>query len=196
MGFGERTDPIEKWQVESECMIKLTPMLTEDRNASTDKGCLMAMVPKEYCEKLMKASYKMITDEQLYVEGTEFGREKECHVTVLYGFVPDLNELQIRQLLKGQKPFMVELVGVDKFENNPQFDVVKYQVESPTLRQLNEAAKKYPNQNDYPDYKPHLTIAYVQKGTFPNNAQGIRIPIPIRQICYSPASGAKSYYDL
>ena len=85
---------------------------------------------------------------------------------------------------------------MDKFDTHPSYDVVKYRIKSPVLDSLHEAAGKYPNQDDYPEYHPHMTIAYVKKGTFPHIKEGINIKIPIREICYSPISGGKSYFDL
>jgi len=171
--------------------------LTEDRNASVDKGALMAMVDKEYSEPLNRFGEKLIPESHLYKVGSEFGREKESHVTIRYGFLPDLNELQLRRVLELVKPFNIVIIGIDKFENPKEgFDVVKFTVESPVLRQLNAFTKQFPNEDKYPDYKPHMTIAYVKPGSFTKVVSGMNIQIPIRRICYSPAKGEKSYFDL
>jgi 2'-5' RNA ligase len=171
--------------------------LTEDRNASTDKGCLMAMVDKEYAAPLNRFGDKLIPESQLYKVGSEFGREKECHCTIRYGFFPDLNELQLRRVLEIAKPFIITITGIDKFENPKEgFDVVKFTVESPVLRQLNAYTKQFPNEDKYPTYRAHMTIAYVKPDSFTKVVTGMNIQIPIRRICYSPAKGEKSYYDL
>lgn len=177
-------------------MINLKILLTEDRNNSVSHGCLMAMIPKDVSEKILNFGKRVIGEDQLYTEGTEFGRELESHVTVKYGFTKDLNELEIRQLLKEQKPFMVEIFGLDKFTSNPKFDVAVFKVSSPVLSKLNEAASKFPNADEYPEYRPHMTLAYVQKGKFPFMKENLRLKVPIRTLCYSPISGAKSYFDL
>ena len=170
-------------------------LLNEDREASIDRGCLMAMIDEEYSKILNKFNHKLIPDEDLYIEGNEFGREKECHVTIKYGFFPDLNELSLRYILKGQKTFMINLKSISIFENE-LFDVVKFDVESLTLTRLNKLASEYPNDDKYPEYHPHMTIAYVKKGTFKLSKDGIKLNIPIKQICYSPISGGKSYFEL
>ena len=177
-------------------MMTLKTMLTENRNSSVRKGCLMAMVSKEDTEKLLKFNKQLIAEENLYLEGNEYGRETECHVTIRYGFLKDLNELEIRQLLKGQKKFMMEIYGLDKFDTHPSYDVAMFKVSSPVLKQLNEASGIYLNETDYPDYNPHLTLAYVQKGKFPHKKEGFRLSVPVKEICYSPISGAKSYFPL
>ena len=45
-------------------------------------------------------------------------------------------------------------------------------------------------------YKPHATLAYVKRGTFSFVKENMKLRVPIRTLCYSPISGAKTYYDL
>lgn len=178
-------------------IIKLKPMLNEDRNDSADKGCLMAMILEPQRQALLNFGNKLVREEDLYVVGDEFGREKETHVTILYGFVPDLDKSQVVQIIHNVKPFTLTLTGVDTFKNEKEgFDVVKFSVESPELRRLNAEAQKFPNQNDYPDYRPHMTIAYVKPGTFKETRNGLKIEVPIRQVCYSSSKKQKLYVNL
>ena len=177
-------------------MINLREMLTENRDASARRGCLMAMLSKEDTAKILKFSKQLIKDEDLYLEGNEYGRENESHVTIRYGFINDLNEIEIRQLLKGHKPFVVEIEGLDKFDTHPSYDVAMFKVSSPVLRKLNEMSGIHLNECDYPDYNPHLTLAYVQKGRFNKIKEGLQIKALIKEICYSPISGTKSYFTL
>jgi 2'-5' RNA ligase len=175
-------------------MINMNRLLLEKRNSSVDRGCLMAMIDGEFCHTLIKYNKRLVPEDILYKEGSEFGREEECHITIKYGFLPDLNELQIREILKGQKPFSATLKKLNIFQNDP-FDVVKFEVESDVLRKLNEKSSKFPNDDKYPQYNPHMTLAYVQKGSFPFT-KDVNIVIPISSVCYSPIKGSKSYFDL
>jgi hypothetical protein len=180
-------------------MINLKTMLSEDRGSdSVEYGCLMALVPDNYSEIINKFNNMMIPEEDLYKEGDEYGREMETHITILYGFTKELNELDVRRLLKNQNPFWITLTGISKFESKDKpYDVVKYNVESEVLHMLHELAKKmYPNVQTFPEYHPHMTIAYVKKGTFPHDKEGLDIQIPIKQVFYSTANQVKSYYDL
>lgn len=177
-------------------MINVKNTLLENRNKSVSKGCLMAMVPKKYAEAILRFNHKLIKEEDLYTEGTEYGREIEPHITIRYGFLKDLNELDIRQLLKGHKPFMVEIYGLNRFDPSPKYDVAMFKTSSPVLKQLNELSGIYPNECDYDEYRPHLTLAYVQKGKFPHVKEGFKLNVPISEICYSPISGGKSYFEL
>ena len=177
-------------------MINLKEMVNENRDATAKKGCLMAMIPKESSDSILKFSKQLINNNDLYVENGEYGRETESHVTIRYGFLKDLNELEVRQLLKGQKPFVVELTGLDKFVSSPQYDVAMFKVNSPVLKKLNELSGIYLNENDYPEYNPHLILAYVQKGKFSHIKEGLKLKVSIREICYSPIQGGKSYFRL
>ena len=178
-------------------MINLKEMLMEDRsNQTAKKGCLMAMLSEEDTAKILKFSKQLINDEDLYLEDNEYGRESESHVTIRYGFLKDLNELEIRHLIQGQKSFMMEIFGLDKFASHPNYDVAVFKVNSPVLKKLNELSGIHLNENEYPDYNPHLTLAYVQKGKFNRIKEGLKLNVLVKKLCYSPISGGKSYFDL
>jgi 2'-5' RNA ligase len=172
-------------------------MLLEDRSkATTRKGCLMAMLSKEDTQTIVDFGKKLIKEEHLYTENGEFGRETKGHITIRYGFTKDLNELDIRQLLKGHKQFIAEIEGLDIFDPHPNYNVSMFKVNSPVLKLLNEISNIYPNENDYPDYTPHITLAYTKKDAPVVRKEGLKLQVPIREICYSPIAGGKSYFTL
>jgi 2'-5' RNA ligase len=173
-------------------MIKLK-LLLEGRY---DYGCVMAIVDEEFARKILDFNYDLIDEDSLYKKGKDFGREQHCHVTVKYGLTKSYSETQIKRMLKDVSPFKLKITGLSLFENE-DFDVVKFDVKCKELEKLNEKLSKLPNEDSYPDYHPHLTLAYVKKGlgkkfvkknkTFSN--------VPINYIQYSDA-GDKSYYNL
>lgn len=178
-------------------MIKLGEMLTENRDLSARRGCLMCMVSKKDSDLIVEFGKRLIKDEDLYVENNEYGRESSpCHITLRYGFLKDLNELEIRQLLQNQKPFMVEIIGLNKFENPPKYSVSVFKVNSPVLKQLNEMSGIYLNENDYPEYLPHLTLCYTKPNANIPVKEGLKLKTLITEICYSPIQGGKSYFNL
>jgi 2'-5' RNA ligase len=178
-------------------MINIKNVLLEDRsNQTAKKGCLMAMISKESVAPILKFNKQLINEEDLYIEENEYGRETKPHITIRYGFLKDLNELDIRQLLKGHKKFMVEIYGLNKFDTHPKYDVAMFKVSSPVLKQLNELSGIYLNESNYIEYFPHITLSYLKKGTFPYVKEGFSIKIPIKTICYSPICGGKSYFEL
>lgn len=134
--------------------------MTKEENR---KGCLMAMVNEKYAKLIQAWSMKHIPDNILYIEGSDYGREKETHATILYGFTRDLTSAEVQNIVKDTKPFLIKVVGTNVF-NNPQYDVITLKVQSPELDRLNGLCKKYPFQSNYPKYNPHITLAYVQPG--------------------------------
>jgi 2'-5' RNA ligase len=91
--------------------------------------------------------------------------KNKAHVTILYGLHNDIPKEEIEKVIKnidGNK-FKIKLKDVSYFET-PNYDVVKIAVEDEYLMELNKEFKKFPFSSDYPDYKPHITLAYVNKG--------------------------------
>ncbi len=92
------------------------------------------------------------------------GREKEPHVTALYGLTGN-DPAVVREAIAGTGPVKFKLGKLSLFENaDKPYDVLKVDVISPDLHALNAKLRKLPNETDFPDYHPHLTLAYVKKG--------------------------------
>lgn len=107
-----------------------------------------------------------IPDSDIYVdESGEKGRERAPHVTVKYGLEGDMDTTRLEDIAAEVKPFPVVMGVVSLFTTNPKYDVVKISVESPQLHILNKMLSALPNADKYPDYSPHITVAYVKKGS-------------------------------
>lgn len=115
---------------------------------------------------------KSIPETDLYhgEQGTDsygtsgYGIEDESHVTALYGITHD-DAKAIRERVKGNGPVKFTLGKITKFSNpDAPYDVLKIDVAGKDLHAINATLKKEPYQSDYPDYHPHITIAYVKKG--------------------------------
>lgn len=163
-----------------------------------DYGCVMANIDEDDSRKLIDFNYKTISEDILYIDENDnsFGREQHPHVTIKYGLVQSYTEDQIRQLLRQVTPFDIQVRGISIFENE-KFDVVKFDVDGPELRKLNEIFSSLPNHDEYPTYNPHMTIAYVKKGM---GKRFVKTPgkfarIPVRTIVYSDR-GNRSYINL
>jgi 2'-5' RNA ligase len=99
-------------------------------------------------------------------ELTEDGREDQPHITVKFGLHDDVPDA-VRELLAGEKPITAKLGKISIFpaKEGSDFDVVKVDVESPDLHRLNQKiADARPVTDTHPEYKPHVTIAYVKPG--------------------------------
>ena len=94
------------------------------------------------------------------------GREMEPHITVKYGLLtPDVPP-ELKEIAQRTPPFPIFMGSITLFTTNPEFDVVKIDVESPWLRRLNQQiSDAVPHEDTHPVYNPHITLAYVEKGT-------------------------------
>lgn len=161
-------------------------------NHKNEYGCLMAIAHPTYGPHIVKFGKTVIPQQILYTKPDDdsYGYDNEPHVTVKYGFAPDLSKHDLAAILKGIKPFNIILHALSQF-NNPEFDVVKFDAESPVLRELRSRADIFPNEDKYPEYKPHMTLAYVQPKSFVHAKENLSISVPITEIKYSGIDGRK-----
>ncbi len=116
-------------------------------------------LPPEIADQII-AFGKRIPDADL----ADDGREDTPHITVKFG-LHGADPKFAREALAGEKPATVKFGKVSLFETNPDFDVVKVDIESPDLHRLNKkVAESQPVTDTHPTYQPHATIAYVKKG--------------------------------
>lgn len=127
-------------------------------------GCLMTFFDIPTWEDKILAK---IDQEDLYEEEEGYGLEHEPHTTVLFGFHDDEVDYEdvIQEVREScSKPLRVEIKGASCFENE-KFDVLKFDVDGEDLHRLNGVMREsFPYTNDYPDYHPHMTIAYLKPG--------------------------------
>lgn len=86
------------------------------------------------------------------------------HVTVRYGLFPQTGLAEAVQAIlrkRGLPEFRIKSLSV--FEQ-PEEDVLKFDVQSDTLTEWNRLLGSLPNIQTY-EYHPHLTVAYLKKGT-------------------------------
>ena len=157
----------------------------------------MCYVSRDMTPKLIEIGKKLVKDSQLYTEPNEdYGRETEPHVTIKYGFLPDLTADEVKKILTGVKKFSVTASGISTFSPE-KFDVVKFDiVPNGQLLALRKLADAFPNKDEHPQFHPHLTIAYVKKGSFPNKVTGKNIIFTIDRMVYSTSQSVKTEYKL
>jgi len=146
---------------------------TNPTEAQKELSSTQIDIPKED-ERLFIDFANSIPEDELYIPKEEdkpegfnayngYGRETEPHVTVLYGLTRH-RPRQVTRLVKDFGEVSMEFAKTSLFESK-EYDVLKVEVKSETLKKLNKLLTdnvKY--ENDHPDYKPHLTIAYLKKG--------------------------------
>lgn len=137
----------------------LTEATTDTQDRTFDYSSTQLNLPVAEAQKVSEFA-NSIPEQELNTE--EGGRESEPHVTVLYG-LETTDQADIAPLLEGVEPIEVELGDVSVFENEG-YDVLKIDVISKQLEDLHakiDEALDTPG-NNFPDYQPHVTIAYLK----------------------------------
>jgi hypothetical protein len=155
-----------------------------------------ANLPTEQAQKVLSVGKSLIPESELYTdpEDPSFGREDKPHVTVKYGLHTNDGK-EVSKILAGEKPFEAKLGKITIFpggEDTP-YDVVKADVESPELHKLNKLIADSTEVTDtHPEYKPHVTLAYVKKGEgekYVGRTDLEGTPFPVNSIMFSAKDG-------
>jgi 2'-5' RNA ligase len=131
-----------------------------------DYSCIMINLPEDLADQIIAWGKQQIPEESLFVDkdGGK-GREDEIHVTVKYGLFDAMPSPELRELFRNTSPFEISLMPISLFRQDDH-DVVKMDVTSAQLHTLNrEVCSVAPYHDDFPEYHPHITIAYAKKGT-------------------------------
>ncbi len=178
-----------------------TALLKEGKHKThkNEYGCLMVYldVAKEDWNNLQD----MIDDDDLYIdkEDPSYGRETEPHATVLFGFHADVEDEDIEKEIDKVKTPKIGFKGISAFSNE-KFDVLKFDVDSEDMHKMNAKFKKFPHTNNFPDYHPHVTIAYLKPKTadkYIKKMKGMEdMPIKLDKLVYSKPDGDKKTYEL
>lgn len=175
---------------------ELELVVTASKATSPKYGCLMAMIPA-----LQQATSKW-SDKLAEGSLAEDGVETEPHVTVLYGFALGFDTSRLARFLKDNGSAKLVLGSISRFEC-PDYDVLKVDVESPALERLHgELAEEF-NAEVTPSkhaYHPHLTLAYIQKGTnkeLDGDDSFDGLTFTVSQLLYSlPDKQGRTFVDL
>lgn len=180
---------------------KLREALLKKPKRQYEYGCVM--VGLDLDSKEWNAVQEMIEDDDIYngegeTEGS-FGRELDPHVTILFGVHKEVPDEDVESMIDDIEKPELTLQKVSTFENK-LFDVLKFDVESEDLHELNKKFKTLPHTTDYPDYHPHATICYLKKGKadkYKKKMKGVEpIVVTPDKILYSKPDGTKKNYDI
>jgi len=159
-------------------------------------GCVMIEVPVSNWDELTNS----IDPKDVYTGGDDsHGIQEYPHLTLLYGLEKDVTEDQVKSILdKFNGELHIDIDGINLFENE-QFDVLKFNVVSDSgLQELHDELSKLPNNDKFPTYKPHITIAYLNKGegkkyVNPNYKYSVK---NINKIVYSRPNSEKVIFEI
>ena len=165
-------------------------------STSYDYGCVMVEVPVTNWNEIISTINK---DDLYEVEGENYGIQQNPHLTLLYGLKSNITKEQVEQVLAktiDNDKVIIEIENIDTFEND-NFDVVKFNIKkTEQLQKLFDSLSELPNENTFPDYKPHMTIAYVKKGLGKKYTKPYSHKVSSNEICYSMANGEKIYFEI
>jgi len=164
-------------------------------------SCAMLNLNDYITQLITEWAKENIPEEALYIDldnGIE-GYETTSHVTVKYGLHdPDPNNLT--KLVNGYGSINIQCGNIDIFDNNPSFDVLKINIKSDQLMELNKLICDNMEYTDKFDvYIPHATIAYVKKGScdkFINSPVFNKLVDRIDEIYFTSRSGDEFYIKL
>lgn len=163
-----------------------------------ESGCVMAMINVTNWDELTSHFDK---DDVYKPEVSRYGIETDPHITILYGFHSNkIDDSEIESIIRSVDgdDIKIDITGIEIFEDNPEFDVVKMTVKSDYLNKLHDELSKLPNSDKYPTYQPHITMAYIKKGrgkkyelsNYKHHIDGIH------NIVYSKPDGEKIQWEI
>lgn len=157
------TKPGTNWEIIEKPTPKPKPAPTAPALVH-DYSSTQVNLPPESAKKVVKYSQN-IPDAEIYIDPKDpsFGREEHPHITVKYG-LHTTDPKKIEPLLSGIGPIKAKMGKISVFESD-KYDTLKIDIESPELHALNKKiADSLEVTDTYPTYKPHATIAYLEKG--------------------------------
>lgn len=142
-------------------MQKLAGIILEDKQTFSF-GCAMLYFDLPEMEDI----HKIISPDDIYTQEGDrsYGLEDEPHCTLLYGLHEEVTTENIKEILDKYTYSTIIAHNASLFEN-PDYDVLKFDIKGDNLHETNEDLKEFPHTSDYPDYHPHMTIAYLKPGT-------------------------------
>lgn len=123
-------------------------------------------LPENLCDDIISWGFDYIPSSSLAInpESPTFGREDDTHLTLLYGL--DFDDPRILyKWFDHEKPFACKLGKMMIFSTSDFFDVLSISVDCSDLHRLNDKIRNiFDVPLFFPEYIPHVTIAYLRKG--------------------------------
>jgi len=130
--------------------------------SDSEAGCLMLSLPPAEIKHVLAWRQERLGNGPNCLE-----IEAYVHVTIAYGFTAEVQGQDVLSYIEDKLPIVLRLGPVTRFGNDR--DVLKIDVDSPALYQLHYDLRQEFGDKlkvTYPDYTPHVTLAYVRPGTY------------------------------
>lgn len=143
----------------------------KDMGVNIDKlGCIMIDADGSTIKNIISEEdlYTTSNPDRFWIKGFVAGHTP--HVTLLYGLMESgktTYKKYVDQVLEGWSIDNVEIDHVDffdsPFKDDPYYCLIAHVVISPELKDGNQRLSLLPHINTFPEYKAHITIAYIKK---------------------------------
>ncbi|MBP5456689.1 MAG: 2'-5' RNA ligase family protein [Paludibacteraceae bacterium] len=142
--------------------------------------------------RLIKEIQGEIDEDDIYDnDDNEYGIETESHITLVPCLENDIDIDELKGMLEPLKKYEAVLTDVSVFECD-NYDVLKCNAGSLTLAYTNaRITERFQTHSEYKEYKPHMTIAYLKKGTAERYAKASLPSL----VVLKPKSFLFSYFD-
>ena len=142
-------------------MIKFLDLLKEEKQ-TYNFGCVMLYFDFPEINKI----HDTINPDDVYIQEGDrsFGYENEPHCTLLYGLHDGVTTNNIKKVLDKYTYTILKAHNASLFEN-PDYDVLKFDIKGDNIHETNKDLQQYPFTSNFPDYHPHMTIAYLKPGS-------------------------------
>lgn len=149
-------------QEEIENIKKKMNIKPKAENRKHEYGCVMLYF--DFPE--IKEIHNIIEKNDIYIdpEDDSYGLESEPHTTLLFGLHEGVSTEDVDNVLGNHTYESCKIHNASIFKNQ-QYDVLKFDVEGEGLKDTNKELRQFPYTSDYPDFHPHMTIAYLMPGT-------------------------------
>lgn len=131
-------------------------------------GCVMLNLEDIDVDIPKDILYNSDNEKRFWIDGIVC--DKNAHITALYGLIESAqkNKKYIKKVI-GKSPIGKVLIeSIDTFDSpydDEDYICVVGKVEkSDWLMNIHKKLQLFPHINTYPDYKPHVTIAYIKGG--------------------------------
>lgn len=145
-------------------MMKLMDLIKEEEkrlNRKFDYGCVMIYFNFQEMFRI----HNKINPDDVYVDNEDesFGLEDEPHVTLLFGLHDNVTTDDVVKVLDKFTFYTCTAHNPSLFSNE-NYDVLKYDITGDNIMEANKELTKFPYTTNFPDYHPHMTVAYLKKG--------------------------------
>lgn len=103
-----------------------------------------------------------LTKSYVGVPSQEYGIPDDIHCTLLYG-LHDVPVKHVLTALQGIKFGSLRVKNPSTFQQKG-YEVLKWDVDGESALRANSSLVRLPHTNEYPEYHPHVTIAYLKPG--------------------------------